>query len=251
MKNIFIALLTISLIIVGYFYISEKQNHSTATTKTQALVQSLTQANNTLKETNKKRNQEETSQEITAETPPAIQANNVGGIEAKTPEKAQLSANEVIKQKFCTESSRENACFIDFQSNFQNEMVGIKGNIQSNEVEIILASANFDDVITELSSTKATDQAYEIEANYNGQINDILADFPELSTAGVGCNDEACAVNFSYQDNATWETIVSRFFTTENKTGSAIMQGTINPITNDPGMRVIFFPGAGRGISTK
>lgn len=175
-----------------------------------------------------------------------VKENNISSIDAQhelESEHSHIPAD--IKQKLCLLESIEETCTIDLATDFVSEVFDIDtGGVKASEISAIMSSTNYNEVINQLSLNKKSDEAYRKESDYNLQLNNIVADVPDLSSSGVSCDDQVCAASIQYINNGSFETFNERFFQANDGKGNLFISHLERTENTEAEIRIFFIPGS-------
>lgn len=157
-----------------------------------------------------------------------------------------------IKYELCIETDEHiHTCTINTDVDIQSKVIDTEtGNIKADELATIVASTNFKEVIEQLSLSKLINESYTREAKLNNQLNDLLTNTTNITSKGIFCGDQACAVSFTYKDTNTWNEFQHTFFS-KNDTGNVFIQFMESNANEDLEVRMFFFPGNNAGVTER
>ncbi|MCJ8318413.1 MAG: hypothetical protein MJK12_02190 [Colwellia sp.] len=157
-----------------------------------------------------------------------------------------------IKAKLCLSDSAKDRCEINFAIDFIKEIFDAdSGHLKSDEIAAIITSANYNEVLEELSLSQKSDDVYLRQSDYNIELSNIVSEINDLTSSGVFCNEQVCGASIQYQDSESVDTFKKRFF--QGKKGKGNIFITEVPKTDDQyaEMRLFFLPGITAPITTR
>ena len=157
-----------------------------------------------------------------------------------------------IKTKLCLSDSLKKRCVINLAVDFVREIFDVdSGHLKLDEITTIITSANYNEVLEELSLSKKSEELYRKQSDYNLELSNVISEISELSSSGLFCNEQACGASIQYQNIESAEAFKKRFFQKKNGKGNLFIVHVPQTDHQDAEMRLFFLPGITAPIDSR
>ncbi|MCL1049983.1 hypothetical protein L2755_10155 [Shewanella abyssi] len=126
-----------------------------------------------------------------------------------------------IKQALCEDELIHQACVIKQNLDIQKVIIDeLSHNVKADEISVILASNNFQNVMETLSASKVEQASFEREYKLNDRIDNFISNNQTIVVDRLACGDIACATSIYYQEVSDWEAFSKSFLKEDDGTAS-------------------------------
>ena len=226
-KNIIIAVLSCALIVVGLFALLSPKRQSQVSAE-QVSVSTVKTDEVEMQSNDQSENSPESATGHASQQLQLTQSN-------KASDSASYSRSDKVaeaRNRLCVDASTK--CEIKDNIAIEAELIDQSSQLaKAQEVGILLASSNFDEVVQALAATKVSNEFIDLQDELNQQ---VFYDYDGIATQGVFCSDRLCAASITYQEQASWEHFQKDFFSKNKGLGNLFIAHFNNET------RVLFLP---------
>ena len=157
---------------------------------------------------------------------------------------------EDIKASLCSADSAEHTCSINLNIDYKAQLITKDNKLKQSEINVLLSSTNFDDVMQDIANNKTNDDAFVRENNYLDLLNNITTDIAGINHNKLACDNTLCALSINAVDQKSWQELSKQFFSSIDDKGNLFIQEA-NFSDHNQNTRVLFFPGNRNAVVTR
>ena len=146
-------------------------------------------------------------------------------------------------ERLCSLDSLLSPCAINLNADIAQIVIDKNsGGLMASQVDIVLSSTNFYQVVLQLKKRQKPQDAYRRESTYTIQANNIAASIKGVSTPLLHCDLNMCGLTINYLDDNSIARFEERFFVSKAFTGNFFIAYTGRTETKNAQLRALFFP---------
>lgn len=154
-----------------------------------------------------------------------------------------------LKTLLCIADDDIESCTLDLTTEFIKNLFNDEGNLQTEEVGVVLGSVNYNDAVETMVAARIKTESMEREFEYQSEVSEIVHDLA-MNNTSVKCGDIACSIQLQNVNNDKFQDFYKRFLANPDKGNIFIAQSYADNGT-DLNHRILFFPDSKNAITKR